>query len=532
MGSINSSCIRYGGGESQLKERVAEVCSYCPLNVFSLTGDLNVSPSLVPKVRLGIRKMSEIVRKLHLYTMDEEDRKNILLAGLFFVYFSWANVTITFNRRGKQSRTNYIHSKVVLKSLLNILVPYSKTEVLLVTSGFFDVFHVWTSLMYIRDISQLLFICNVSNEDMFMMTCDKIEKYVTIDVNVSKRLLQITYDILQHRNLFFLKNVEYLAFVVRLRDMFHSSMSSEIQNYLLLRRGINVCLRQVCHQLIYNDMLIFISRLIDTVYVAKLTKDDILQFATVLEYAANLHTTNKFSDLETEDVFKNTLELMCSQNSFLSLLGCRLLQYLLDRHGNKKRLVAPMVFFAYSELGVRVAMLDIADEEFIDKHKISIQDSIMCVISNHSLKTANIGQLFACVALILLEVPCGLTAAWSCWVGVKVQDFALKTPHLSKASRHGLHALAISVISVACWVHNSDILYKHIGDIAARRATQAPHLNPPLRRAYTYAQYHVTWDKPDLFMDEWELRYGLWKTFNVLNTKRVSNTCLLHITKG
>lgn len=519
MGSINSS--RYGR-ESRLKEQVAEVCRYCSPNVIRLTGNLNVSPFLLSNVQLGINKLNDLVKRLHLYAMDSEERKNILLTGLYFAYFFWANLMITFGRKGKQTRANYIHSKVVLKSLLQILVPYSQTEVLHVTSDFFYAFRLWTSLMYVRDMSQLLFICKVSNEEMFMMTCDHIEKYVAKDVNLSKQLLHITYDILKHRNLFHLENVEYLSFVVRLRDMFRSSMSSEIQNYGLLRRGINVCLRQVCHQLRYNDLLIFISRMIDSVYVAKLTEDDILQFATILEYAANLHSTNKLSDLEMEDVFKNTLELMCSQNSFLSLLGCRLLQYLLDRHGNKKKLVVPMVFFAYSELGVRVAMLDVADEEFIDKHKISIQDSIMCVISNHSSKTANISQLFSCVALILLEVPCGLTAAWTCWVGVKIQDFALKTPLLSKASRHSLHALAISVISVACWVHDSDILYKHIGDIAARRANQAPHLSPPLRTAYTYAQYHVTWDKPDLFMDEWELRYGLWKTFNVLNTKRVS----------
>lgn len=522
MGSINSCCDIFDGG-SQLKEQVAEVCQFCPPNVLSLTGNLNVSPSLMANVRMGIRKLNKIVKTLHLYTMDSEERRNILVVGLFFVYFFWDNLKISFDWRGKQSRTKYIHSKVMLKSLLNILLPYSENEVLHSISAFFYAFNLWSNLIYIKDITEALFICEASIENMFMMTCLKIEEFITDDVNLSKQLLNITYNIIQHRNLFVLKNVNYLSFVVRLRDMFRASMSMQIQNYGLLRRGINVCLRQVCHHLSYKDLLIFISGMIDSAYVAKLTEDDIVQFATILEYAANLHVTNIFKDLETGGVFANTLELMCSENSFISLLGCRLLQYLLDRHGNKKKLTAPMVFFAYSELGVQVAMFNVVDEEFIDKHKISIQDSIMCVVMNHSLKTANIGQLFACVALILLEVPCGLTAAWTCWVSVKIQDFALKTPLLCKASRHGLHALAISVVSVACWVHNSTTLYKHIGEIAARRANQAPHLSPPLRTAYTYAQYHITWDKPDLFMDEWELRYGLWKTFNVLNTKRVSN---------
>ena len=41
----------------------------------------------------------------------------------------------------------------------------------------------------------------------------------------------------------------------------------------------------------------------------------------------------------------------------------------------------------------------------------------------------------------------------------------------------------------------------------------APHLNPPMQNMYNYARQHILWNKPDLFFEDWEVRYGLWKRF-------------------
>lgn len=57
------------------------------------------------------------------------------------------------------------------------------------------------------------------------------------------------------------------------------------------------------------------------------------------------------------------------------------------------------------------------------------------------------------------------------------------------------------------------VFYEYINTIIDRRAEFAPHLNPPLKRIYEYNQHHVHWDKPELFFEDWEARYGLWKCF-------------------
>lgn len=62
-----------------------------------------------------------------------------------------------------------------------------------------------------------------------------------------------------------------------------------------------------------------------------------------------------------------------------------------------------------------------------------------------------------------------------------------------------------------------------------RRSELAPHLNPPLKMDYSYAQHHILWNKPDLFFEDWEVRYGLWKCFRTTNKKKtISNDPDVH----
>lgn len=112
-----------------------------------------------------------------------------------------------------------------------------------------------------------------------------------------------------------------------------------------------------------------------------------------------------------------------------------------------------------------------------------------------------------------MEVPCGLTAAASACIAMSIQDFALNGENLSVTCRYWMHAIVISVMSLICWVHKASVLYCYVNEIVARRAKEAPQLNPPLLTVYCVRSHHVIWNKPTLFFEDWELRYGLWKHF-------------------
>lgn len=41
---------------------------------------------------------------------------------------------------------------------------------------------------------------------------------------------------------------------------------------------------------------------------------------------------------------------------------------------------------------------------------------------------------------------------------------------------------------------------------------------------YKYAQHHILWNKPDLFFEDWEARYGVWKCFRAVAQKNERKT--------
>lgn len=82
-----------------------------------------------------------------------------------------------------------------------------------------------------------------------------------------------------------------------------------------------------------------------------------------------------------------------------------------------------------------------------------------------------------------------------------------------------MHAIVISIMSLICWVHKAQLLYRYVNQVISRRAKEAPQLNPPLMLNYNIGRHHVTWDKPTLFFEDWELRYGLWKHFQDLQNQ-------------
>lgn len=94
-----------------------------------------------------------------------------------------------------------------------------------------------------------------------------------------------------------------------------------------------------------------------------------------------------------------------------------------------------------------------------------------------------------------------------------IQEYTINDDRINLDAAHRIHATVLSIMSLVCWVHHAHMFYDYLNEITSRRAELAPHLNPPLKPTYSYAQHHILWNKPDLFFEDWEVRYGLWKCF-------------------
>lgn len=83
--------------------------------------------------------------------------------------------------------------------------------------------------------------------------------------------------------------------------------------------------------------------------------------------------------------------------------------------------------------------------------------------------------------------------------------------------------MIISVLSFICWIHDANDFHLYISKIVMERGHWAPHLNPPLKTVYTFAAHHITYDKSELYLNDWEVRYGLWRKFRLDETDFYEN---------
>ncbi|XP_037299927.1 protein EFR3 homolog A isoform X2 [Manduca sexta] len=230
--------------------------------------------------------------------------------------------------------------------------------------------------------------------------------------------------------------------------------------------------------------------------------------------AAELYKVGQYTESFREGVFEHVLvNLVGSTNALYSIVGCRLLHRFLDRQNNAEYLTVPSLYYEFSQVRLKVGCYDSYDKTFIRNHRDKFHEFFLKAVKLHCNNSGNLKAIFVVVCLVILEVPCGLTAAAAACIVMTIQDFALNGENLTATCRYWMHAIVISVMSLICWVHKAPVLYRYVNQIISRRAKEAPQLNPPLMQIYNIGRHHVTWNKPTLFFEDWELRYGLWKHF-------------------
>lgn len=153
------------------------------------------------------------------------------------------------------------------------------------------------------------------------------------------------------------------------------------------------------------------------------------------------------------------------------------------------------------------------DKSFLRLHREKFQLHFMRACRKHCQNVVNLKALYCVTCILILEVPCGLSAAMATYIAMTIQAFALSSNNLSATSRYWLHCLVICIMSLICWVHKASVLYNYVNQIIFRRGRDAPQLNPPLKPVYYMRHHQPTWNKPCLFLEDWELRYALWKHF-------------------
>lgn len=76
---------------------------------------------------------------------------------------------------------------------------------------------------------------------------------------------------------------------------------------------------------------------------------------------------------------------------------------------------------------------------------------------NFSVKRANVENTFTSLSLVLVEVPCGFTAAAIVCLTMAIQEVTLSDQSMELDASHRIHATVMSLMSLVCWVHNASV---------------------------------------------------------------------------
>lgn len=316
----------------------------------------------------------------------------------------------------------------------------------------------------------------------------------------------------------------HISSLYRLLEMYRKSLTQKGKPnamYIPVRPGLEVCIRYVMESLTSMDLLIVIRTMITWTFEQDLQNENILNLGCLLEYATMRHKAVLFKNTLTLDIFPLIGELITSKNRLHSLLGIRILQHVLDRQGNGQYLTTPEIFLEDARIHIKIPAYNSHDRTWEKHYRESIQDILLKALSIHGHHRLNLENMYTVIALFVIEIPCGFTVASMVCLLMNLQAHTLGDDNLPLAAAHRFHATILSLLSLICWVHKAKVLYDYIDSIVEIRAKIAPHLNPPLRATYNYALHHVLWNKKELFLEDWEIRYGLWKCFRSRRIKAV-----------
>ncbi|KYN27197.1 PREDICTED: uncharacterized protein LOC108757809 [Trachymyrmex cornetzi] len=351
-----------------------------------------------------------------------------------------------------------------------------------------------------------------------------------IDVEDARGIIRILYELLDVY--VWPATQDTVAIIERMLALFHSSIIARLTTTSLsssssvapspssspsalasLKKGLEVCLRNTMKHMPNDQMLVVVQHMCSWTVATGTTDEFVLEFASLLEFAAYMHQASLYEQTLTPTIFPLLMRMVGSSSRLVSLLGNRVLQWLIDRQDNRAIFDTPKIFFEHARLGLRVTQCRKEDRLFFKLHRELLHDSLLKSLINHSDSRMNIDMTYCTVCLIAVEVPCGFIAAALVCLAMNLQEIILQQQDSRVEVAYHIHATIISIMSLICWIHKAKVFYSYVNRIVMERAQWAPHLNPPIQSQYNFALHHVLWNKPELFFVDWEVRYGLWKCF-------------------
>ncbi|XP_030763615.1 uncharacterized protein LOC115888156 [Sitophilus oryzae] len=295
-------------------------------------------------------------------------------------------------------------------------------------------------------------------------------------------------------------------------------------NYGPMKSGLTICIRNITKNLNNEDLMTMLVIIIKTISLQEMDDETTLCLGSIAEYAALRYVSTTFVQSFPDDLITNIWTMLESDNAIQHLFATRIFQNLLDRQNNKMEFERPKIYFKDARYNITVARYSARDKTFYKKHRYQIFKVLLQGLKHHYTNRINLENIYGLMAVTCVEIPCSYVASSMVCLAMSMQEFILTTNHENMVACHHVHAIVMSLMSLVCYIFGANVFYSYVALISDRRSELAPHLNPPLKAVYKYAQHHILWNKPELFFEDWEARYGLWKCFRNIRQHKKNRT--------
>lgn len=418
----------------------------------------------------------------------------------------------------------FASAKKCFQSLIYLLIPELQDMVIDTILNFLQRENLWKVEFICVEIFTMVLQCKSPASLLLCKIVNYVESLLTKnEVTQARHTVIVLQNIIQPQ---YWDEIKYSDMSKLLRFYHSSAVIGESKNQIYeLRRGFEICLRNLIKVMRTDQLINLLATMLPLTFDTTLSDEAMLEFGTTVEFAASSLMLEETPSQEEILIQQYLLSYIRSETASKSILASRIFAKMLDRGRNFLEFSTPKIFHEGTYYNIDINKYNPVRRQLFETHRREFENALTTAIEYHSKRRTNLEVFYNILCMLLVEIPCGYTACAVVCLLLGVQRRLLESPNDGSGDLYNqrqvnrIHANIISIMTLINWIHRGPSLTAYINTVLNRRFDHAPHLNPPLKEIYEYAQHHITWNEGTLFFDALELRYGLWKCFRINEPK-------------
>lgn len=445
-----------------------------------------------------------------------EEIKVLIKCSLILVQTYVAHYRIhqnVFKKRFKKLKFAKAH--IHFKTLMLKLIPERMEIAIETIMAFLRNEHLWKVEFICCKIIQLLLSCHAPAEIVMEKMIDYVKELLHKHNVAEARHVLCTFHHILHPEYF--KNISETQ-PIRVLKLYHQSLRilNPYNDSCVVKTGLELCLIKLLRLLGKEQIINMLPVMIKLTFDSQLSETSMIYYGCTVKYVLSKLKENTLLENLPPHLLEYILNEIASSSEMKSYLACRYLSRLLDQQKNYDKFLTPRIFYKDTLYNIKGKPFCFEDKQLIERFRNHIENSLVYALKYYSLNRINLNAIYNVICLLIVSMPCGFIVAFVICMLMHIQKFAInESPSLDPVQVNYLHSMIVSIMTLICWVHRPRSLTKYIHYVVNLRYDKAPHLNPPLKTIYKHAQYHILWQKPELYFDSWELRYCLWKCYRL-----------------